>query len=107
MICIRDGEMVKLQVQNMTLHEELGQINYILSDKTGTLTQNELVFRKFACDGKVYDGTMDQIKSELPESQHLDNFYRCITLNHDVMLIRAPDQEPFYSGASIDELNLL
>ena len=38
----------------MTLHEELGQINYILSDKTGTLTKNELVFKKFACNGKVY-----------------------------------------------------
>ena len=32
------GEIKSCSVQNMTLHEELGQINYILCDKTGTLT---------------------------------------------------------------------
>lgn len=33
------------EAHTMNLHEELGNIDYIFADKTGTLTQNELVFK--------------------------------------------------------------
>lgn len=42
-----DENIVKLSVQNMSLHEDLAQIDYVFCDKTGTLTQNELVFKAF------------------------------------------------------------
>lgn len=32
----------------MNLHEELANISYIFCDKTGTLTQNELIFKKLS-----------------------------------------------------------
>jgi phospholipid-transporting ATPase len=41
-------------VRTMTLNEELGQISYVFTDKTGTLTCNNMDFRKMSVAGVAY-----------------------------------------------------
>lgn len=45
-----------------TLSDNLGQIEYIFSDKTGTLTRNIMEFSKCCIDGTIYDGSIETLK---------------------------------------------
>lgn len=44
----------KIIVNNSNLNDELGRIEWIFCDKTGTLTKNDLKFKKFITGGQIY-----------------------------------------------------
>ena len=50
---------LKTVVQSSNLNEELGQVEYIFSDKTGILTCNIMEFKKMVIGDKAY-GTGNQ-----------------------------------------------
>jgi phospholipid-transporting ATPase len=49
-------------VRSSDLNEELGQVQYVFSDKTGTLTRNKLEFKKFCVDGKSFGQGWTEIR---------------------------------------------
>ena len=50
----KDKTIEGTKVNNSTIPEELGRITYVFSDKTGTLTKNEMVFRKIAMENDLF-----------------------------------------------------
>ncbi|GAA5902963.1 aminophospholipid-translocating P4-type ATPase NEO1 [Sporobolomyces salmoneus] len=63
---MNDPEIPETIVRTSTLPEELGRIEYLLSDKTGTLTQNEMEMKKLHLGTMSYGvDSMDEVAHQL------------------------------------------
>jgi phospholipid-transporting ATPase len=61
---IEDGDMYdsssgsRFQCRSLNINEDLGQIRYVFSDKTGTLTENKMEFQRASVYGKNYERSL-------------------------------------------------
>ena len=54
--------------RNSTIPEELGRIQYLFTDKTGTLTQNEMIFKQICFESGVFtEESLDELGSILED----------------------------------------
>uniref|UniRef100_A0A8C4EZ78 Phospholipid-transporting ATPase n=1 Tax=Dicentrarchus labrax TaxID=13489 RepID=A0A8C4EZ78_DICLA len=110
------------EARTTTLNEELGQVEFIFSDKTGTLTQNIMVFSKCSINGqtygktacvdfsfnplcdkafKFYDGSL--IEAIKLEDLAVQEFFRLLALCHTVMPEEKSEGHLVYLAQSPDE----
>lgn len=99
------------------LIEELGQVQFIFSDKTGTLTCNEMVFRKCGINSKVYGHSQKAIKEDPairsiladtynPEYPSLHTYFLMLALCNSVFPAKH-EGNLIYQASSPDELALV
>jgi phospholipid-transporting ATPase len=111
-----EGNMAKCKSSDLI--EELGQIEFVFSDKTGTLTRNEMIFRKCMVNGIIYGKSTSDFGTEASleyqvmrlvrnkEHPYLLSFCRFMSLCNSVFPVSSND-EIKYQGSSPDELALI
>lgn len=90
-----DDSNTPTTARSWNLSDDLGQIEYLFSDKTGTLTQNVMEFRSASIGGKLYEG---QVSASMP-TDSVSDFGAS-----SVALTSKPKSTAWYNGAIMEDL---
>lgn len=97
--------------RNSDLIEELGQVEFIFSDKTGTLTCNVMEYKECSIRGKIYESVdifrKAMQKGSPEEREHLHEFIECLAVCHSVQVDKQKEGKEKYQASSPDELALV
>ncbi|KAL6070245.1 Phospholipid-transporting ATPase [Balamuthia mandrillaris] len=114
----------RMTVKTSNLNDELGLVKYIFSDKTGTLTENQMDFLKCSVNGVIYDrasagGLQSLVAMRTEEADNIMNFLVSMAITHSAvtdidkktgaLLYKAssPDEEALCKGATANGVTFL